>query len=312
MPRNMLPDNNPTIKTQDNLLKGILFLLGFCAVAPIMDAFAKQLTIDFPIMQIVWARFFMHMILAVPFVLVLDRKAFFHPQKIKTQIARSVMLMFATTFFFTGLKYMPMASNLALAFIAPFILTGLSAFILKEKVGIRRWSAVIIGFIGVLIMLQPGAGLFTIYAIFPMACGVVYAIYILLTRKVAGADPPFVTLAYTSVTAALLMSLYLIISGDWITPTSFEHWGFMLAIGCWAMVSHFCLIRAFDYASASALSPYLYAEIIMATILGYLWFGEFPDFTVWLGITVIVSSGVYISWRERVIEISARKSRIKS
>ncbi len=308
MPKHIIAPENKM--PEENMFKGILFILGFCAIAPIMDAFAKHLSNDFPIAQIVWARFFMHMLIAVPIALTYNRQAFFHSKHLKAQIARSLLLMTATFSFFTGLKYMPMASTLALAFIAPFIVTGLSPFILKEKVGIRRWSAVIVGFIGVLIMLQPGAGLFSIYAIFPMTCGVLYAFYIMLTRKVAGTEPPFVTLAYTSLTAGIIMTIWLIVTGDWVMPVTFEHWAVMLAIGGWAMCSHFCLIHAFNYASASALSPFLYAEIIMATALGYWWFGDFPNAIVWLGIAVIIASGVYISWREHVI--SSRNARIKS
>lgn len=285
----------------DNIVKGAMFMMGFCLFAPIMDAFAKHLSYTLPIMQIVWARFFMHMLIAVPFAFIHNRKALFRPSRLSMQLVRSILLMMATICFFTGLKHMPIANNLVFAFISPFIVTAISGLFLREKVGIRRWSAVAIGFCGVLIILQPGTSAFNQYAIFPMGTGFLYAFYVILTRKMAGADPPLVTLAYTSVTGAILMTLYLAFSGDWKLPAQTLDWGLMLMLGFWAMLSHLCLIRAFDYASATVLSPFLYFEIVLATILGYLWFADFPELTTWAGMAVIVTSGIYISWREHML-----------
>jgi drug/metabolite transporter (DMT)-like permease len=167
---------------------------------------------------------------------------------------------------------------------------------LGERVGIRRWLAVAAGFLGALIILRPGFGVMQMGSLLALGAGCSFAFYTLLTRKLSGSAPPLVTLAYTAVTGMMVMSVAVL--PDWITPPP-EDLVMMAAIGAVAASGHFLLIRAFDHAPASLLAPYSYSEIVMATAVGWLIFGDFPDGWTWAGIAVIVSSGIYISWRER-------------
>ena len=282
------------------IVKGIIFILLFCFFAPIMDTVAKYLSLNgVPVLQVVWARFFTHMFFAIPIAYGYHKSALMRPSSYKMQISRSILLMFATLCFFSGLKFMSIADALALAFICPFIVTAASGLFLGEKVGVYRWSAVFIGFAGIIIILRPGAGVFSYYALLPLATGVLYAFYVLLTRKMAGKDPPLVTLAYTAITGAVIMTAVLAVSGQWVIPQGMN---FLLlcSVGAWAMVSHFCLIKAYENAPASSLAPFMYCEIIMATILGYIFFGDFPDIYTWVGMSVVVSSGIFISYREHM------------
>jgi drug/metabolite transporter (DMT)-like permease len=152
------------------------------------------------------------------------------------------------------------------------------------------------GFLGALIILRPGFGVVQIGSFFALGAGCSFAFYTLLTRKLSGSGPPLVTLAYTAITGAVLMSFLVI--PDWVTPPPLDL-AMMAGIGAIAAGGHFLLIRAFDHAPASLLAPYSYSEIVMATAVGWYIFGDFPDGWTWTGIAVIVASGVYISWRER-------------
>jgi drug/metabolite transporter (DMT)-like permease len=167
---------------------------------------------------------------------------------------------------------------------------------LGERVGIRRWLAVAAGFLGALIILRPGFEVVQMGSLFALAAGCSFAFYTLLTRKLSGSAPPLVTLTYTAVTGMVVMSIAVL--PDWITPPPVDLI-MMAAIGAVAAGGHFLLIRAFDHAPASLLAPYSYSEIVMATAVGWFIFGDFPDGWTWTGISVIIASGIYISWRER-------------
>jgi len=202
----------------------------------------------------------------------------------------------ATILFFAAIAKMPIADALALLFVSPMIVTALSPIVLGEQVGIRRWSAVACGFIGALIILRPGFGVAQPSSFLAVGAGCSFAIYTLLTRKLSRSAPPLVTLAYTAVLGAVLMSIAVI--PVWIAPSPMDLL-MMASIGAIAAGGHFLLIKAFDYAPASLLAPYSYSEIVMATAVGWIFFSDFPDGWTWTGIAVIVASGIYISWRER-------------
>jgi drug/metabolite transporter (DMT)-like permease len=185
---------------------------------------------------------------------------------------------------------------LALVFISPLIVTALSPLILGEHVGIRRWSAVIVGFCGALVIIRPGLGVFEPAALLAAGAGAVYATYLIATRKLSGSAPPLVTLAYTALLGAVVMTA--IQPAVWIWPAPTD-WLWMAGMGALAATGHFLLIKAFDHAPASVLAPFTYSEMAMATAVGYFAFGDFPDALTWVGVAIIVASGLYISFRER-------------
>jgi drug/metabolite transporter (DMT)-like permease len=170
----------------------------------------------------------------------------------------------------------------------------LSPFLLGEKVGIRRLSAVGIGLIGALVIIRPGLSVFQPAALFGISTGLVYALYVIITRRLAGTAPALVTLTYTAVVGLACTSL--IVPFFWTTPT-LEQWGFMLALGAVAAFGHLLIILAYERGEASMLSPFSYSEMIGAVTIGYLVFGDFPDRWTWIGIAILIGSGVYISIR---------------
>ena len=266
------------------------------ALIPIMDGIAKHLSDSFPTLQVVWARYFFHLILLLPFVLWRYGRGALTPPRLPLQILRGGLLLAATALFFAAIARIPLADAIALVFVYPLVVTALSALLLGETVGPRRWAAVTVGFLGAVIVIRPGFGLFDLGGLMAAAAGSLYAFYILLTRKLAGSAPPLVTLAFTALVGALVSSAA--VPFAWVTP-DWDALGLMVLIGLIAVIGHFLIIRAFEFAPASLLAPYGFSEIVMATLVGYVAFGDFPDTVTWLGIAVIIASGIYISLRER-------------
>ena len=190
-----------------------------------------------------------------------------------------------------------MAKALILAFVAPLITTALSPFLLGEKVGYRRWSAVLIGFFGSLIVIRPGFIDFNIASIAALGTGFFYGIYLIITRKLHTSDSPLLTLLLTGVVGVIFGSF--IVPLVWINPT-FYQWLLLALMGIFACLGHFFLILSLKYADASKLAPFGYFEIITNVILGYHFFNDFPDRWTWVGLLIIVLSGMYISLRYRL------------
>lgn len=265
------------------------------SIVPIMDGLAKYLAAYYPVSQIVWGRFFFHFVFMLPVVLIRYRDVVFKVQQPVLQVLRGGFLLGATLCFFWSLKYLSIPDALTLLFVSPLLVTCLSPALLGEHVGVRRWSAVIVGFLGVCIVLRPGGGAFQLASFAALGAGFCHACYILATRRLSGTAPPLVTLFYTSLLGMAVLSLYT--PWHWEAPGSL-HLVYMIAIGAIAAGGHYLLIKAFDHAEASVLAPFGYGEIVMATIVGYIGFGDFPDLVTWIGIAVIIGSGVYIAVRE--------------
>ena len=193
-----------------------------------------------------------------------------------------------------------MAKALTLAFVAPLITTALSPIFLGEKVGFRRWSAVIVGFIGSLIVIRPGFIEFNLASIAALGTGFFYGIYIIITRKLHSSDNPLLTLLLTGVVGAVVASF--LVPVVWINPT-FNQWSLLALMGIFACLGHLFLILSLKYADASKLAPFSYFEIVTNVILGYYFFGDFPHYWTWTGFAIIVCSGVYISFRDRNLVI---------
>ena len=279
-------------------MKAIFYNLLAWAILPVMDGIAKHLSSDLPVLQIVWARYFFTVVIVLFFMFFFFRKQLVWTSKPKLQFTRGLILLFANILFFYSISIISLAKALTLAFVAPLIVTALSPFFLGETVGYRRWSAVIVGFLGSLIVIRPGLLDFDIATLAALGTGFFYGTYIIVTRKLHTVDTPLLTLLITGVVGALILSLYM--SFTWVVPTT-DQWILMFSIGLCASLGHFFLILSLKYADASKLAPFSYFEIITNVLIGYYFFSDFPDLWTWVGLTIIVSSGVYISFREKFI-----------
>ena len=260
-----------------------------------MDTIAKYLSSDLSFFQITWARYFFTVFFTLPFMFFFFRKKLTWSSQPKLQILRGLTLFFANVLFFYSISIISMAKALTLAFVAPLITTALSPIFLDEKVGIRRWSAVIVGFIGSLIVIRPGFIDFNLASIAALGTGCFYGIYLIITRKLHSSDNPLLTLLLTGVVGLIFGSF--LVPVVWINP-SFNQWSLLLLMGIFACLGHLFLILSLRYADASKLAPFGYFEIITNVILGYYFFMDFPDKWTFLGLFIIILSGLYISLRE--------------
>ena len=276
-------------------MKAIIFSLLGWMFLPVMDGFAKYLSDDLPILQITWARYFFTVAFVFPIMLFFYKKQLVWSDKPRLQIFRGLILLSANICFFYAISVISLAKALTLAFIAPLIVTAFSPILLGEKVGFRRWTAVAFGFIGSLIVIRPGFLEFNLASMAALATGFFYGFYLIITRKLSTSDNPLLTLLITGMVGALLVSL--IIPFYWVKPT-LNQWSLMAGIGVFACIGHLFLILSLKYADASKLAPLGYTEIIPNVIIGYYFFSELPDNWTYLGLFIIVLSGLYISRRE--------------
>ena len=262
-----------------------------------MDTIAKYLSSDLSFFQITWARYFFTVFFTLPLMFFFFRKNLILTTQPKLQIFRGLTLLFANVLFFYSISIISMAKALTLAFVAPLITTALSPIFLGEKVGFRRWFAVIIGFVGSLIVIRPGFIEINLASIAALGTGFFYGIYLIITRKLHNSDSPLLTLLLTGVVGVVVSSF--LVPVVWINPT-FNQWSLLALMGIFACLGHLFLILSLKYADASKLAPLGYFEIVTNVILGYYFFGDFPHYWTWVGLAIIVCSGIYISFREKV------------
>jgi len=276
-------------------MKAIALNISAWMLLPFMDGMAKFLSQDIHFLQVVWGRYFFMAFFSIIITFIFFNRHFNFPKGIQIQILRSLFLFLSTVFFFYAISEISLPEALTLAFISPIIATILSAIILKEKVGPRRWLAVIMGFVGVLFVIRPGFNEINLATVAAVGAGVCYAFYIISTRKLSSIDSPLMTLIFTGLSGAIVISL--IIPFFWTWP-SLSQWLLLISLAAIGTLAHFLLILSLNYAEASKLAPLAYSEIIMNVIIGYYFFGDFPNQWIWIGLSIIIASGVYISLRE--------------
>ena len=276
-------------------MKAIILNLSAWAVLPFMDTIAKYLSSEISFFQITWARYFFTVFWTLPLMVFFFRKNLKLSENPKLQILRGMTLLSANVCFFYSISVISMAKALTLAFIAPLVTTALSPIILGEKVGLKRWSAVIVGFLGSLVVIRPGLIEFNLATISALGTGFFYGIYLIITRKLHSVDNPLLTLLITGVVGVIISSLFVPIV--WINLSQ-SQWLWLALMGIFACLGHLLLIYSLRYADASKLAPFGYFEIITNIILGYYFFNDFPDIWTFAGLFIIISSGIYIFRRE--------------
>jgi drug/metabolite transporter (DMT)-like permease len=286
----------PRTATPQTLL-GIAFMLAAMAILPFIDVLAKYLgQAGVPILIVVWARALFGGLMTLPFALRVEGARAFVPQRPLHHLARAVLLFGATFLFFTALKHLPIADALAIFFVNPLVIVVLSALVLREKVGPRRWAAVAVGFLGTLIIIRPGMVEMNPGTLYALGAGVALGSYFVMTRAIAGAADAMVLTFQTSAIGAGLMTLALPFL--WHAPTPVQ-WAMLAGLGVIATLGHVLITKAYEQAEASLLAPLAFTEIIMATVVGWWFFGDLPDNWTVLGVTILVASAIYISVRER-------------
>jgi drug/metabolite transporter (DMT)-like permease len=281
----------------DAPIRGVLMMCFAVACFAAMNTFVKELRIaELPLTEIIWGRYFFHTIIVLCLF----------PKRIPTllsgsdkglQIARSILVLLATACMFTAVGFMPLADAVAITFIAPLLITALSVPFLGERVGVRRCIAVFVGFLGMLVIIRPGSGIFQLAAFLPIAVTVFYAVYQIITRLISHRTDPINSVFYTAIVGGVVMSA--IVPFFWQTPT-LQEWGMLAGAGLLGGLGHWAIILAYQRAEAPLVAPFAYTELVWATILGLTFFGDFPDLWTFIGAAIIAASGIYILHRERV------------
>ncbi len=260
-----------------------------------MNGTAKYLTQSYPVIQVLWGRFFFAMVVTL---LSMHGPNFFgrlRTRRPALQFVRSCLMLGCTLMFITALSLMPLAEVEALNFTAPLFVTALSLPLLGEKVDLKRWLAVLAGFAGVVVIVRPGAGVMSWAAILPVCVALGYALYQITTRHIGNSDAALTSLFHAGILGTVGFSA--VVPFYWQTPSLID-WLLFVAIGALGAGSHLLMIKALTLAPASVLQPFGYIELVWAVAIGWIVFGAIPDAYTFLGAAIIVASGLYVLTRQ--------------
>lgn len=289
----------PKIKqSESGLTLGVLLMLGAFLCFALMDTSAKWLvTAAIPAVQVAFLRYFFHFLCAVTVYAPREGWGIVRSKKPKVQALRAAFLLSATTLNFSALAYLPLTVTIGIFFAAPLVVCLLSRPVLGEVVGIRRLSAVLVGFVGVLVMLEPWGERFDWHVLLAVGATLCASGYFVMSRLVADVDGNAVTQFFTAGIAMTALAPLALWQGNW--PDSPEHWGLGFLLGALGMLGHSLLTRAHRYAEASVLAPIVYSQMIYIAILSWVVFGQPPESRTIVGTMIIILSGLYIWARER-------------
>ena len=275
----------------------ILLMIGavFCFAS--MDATAKYLMKEIGPAQTIWARYTVQAVIVT--VLILPKiNVYGRTNYPKLQFLRSVALMMATTLFFFAFSRLGLAEASAIFNISPVLIT-LGAFLfLREQIGPRRLIGIIVSLLGALIIIRPGTGVFSIYALLPLGAAIFYSTYSLATRFVGTDESPWTSLFYSAIFGAICYSIY--IAFYW-NPMSNNAILLTIIVGLFGTAGHICLIRALTFGEASLVAPFIYTNLLFTTTWGLVLFGNLPDFWTIVGALIIVAAGIYVWARDRAV-----------
>ncbi|MBT4933112.1 MAG: DMT family transporter [Rhodospirillaceae bacterium] len=283
--------NSPALAIVLILITGII-LAG-------MDATAKHLALELPILMVIWGRYFFHTVITFSIYAGRTRSlGFLRARRPGLQLIRASALFGATSCMYVAITHMQLGDASAIQFLAPVLVTALSGLVLGEHVGPRRWAAVVFGFIGVLIVARPGSGVLGWWALLPLMTAAMLAVYMLMTRIIRDKDAAATTTFYSTAVGAFVLSALVPFVWQSLSP---GQWGLMLLMGSAGALGHFMLVRAFFTAEASMLAPFTYSQVVASIIWGLLIFADVPSAWTICGALVVSGSGLYVWYREAAL-----------
>ncbi|NQW09883.1 MAG: DMT family transporter [Alphaproteobacteria bacterium] len=286
-----------SIPVPSGAARGILLILAANFCFAFMDATSKTLVVDYSVAQILWVRFAFFAAFATVWAMARGGlREGFGSQHPGLQVMRALILVAEIVCFVFAFRYMALADTHAIAAVYPLIITALSALVLREAVGLRRWTAVAVGFLGILVILRPGFGVFDPVALLPLAGAALFAVYQIMTKVVARTDGTVTIMLYTGWIGFAATSV--VGPFQWTAPDA-AGWITLFLAGVFGIIGHLLVIKALEAAPASALQPFNYTLLVWATLVGFLMFGDLPDLWTVAGATIVVGSGIYTWWRER-------------
>lgn len=287
--------NNPAAH---HPIRGIVYMMGALALFALLDTVSKTLASRHPVAVVVWGRYFAHFVITVIAFLPRYGPGLFKSARPGLQLVRGLTLVGVTAGVVSAFQHMPLAEVTALVFVTPFLVTILAVSFLGEKMPAWRWIPVVVGFSGVLLIARPSGGAFNIGVVYVLLGAACYAAYQVLTRKLSAVDRSVTQLSWTALIGAATTTVLL--PKYWVPGALDLHdWLLIGSLGVLAAGGHLLMIMALRAAPATTLSPFTYAQLVWATLLGWLVFGDFPDRLSLLGMGIIVASGVVVAYSER-------------
>lgn len=296
---------NFSTNTRSDQVNGILLMLIAVMLFAFMDAAVKWLGADYPISQILFFRCVVALIPITGFIYHAGGLAVLKTKRPFVHLLRCVVGMSAMYFIFSAFTVMRLPDAVAILFSAPLFMTALAIPILGEKVGIRRWSAILVGFVGVIIIVNPGAGIISAGALYALAGSLAMAMAMIIVRHLSSTEHPVAITLYFTLSGALI-GLVLVMVEGWITPPLFDL-GLLIMVGLLGGFAQFAMTKAFRHTEVALVAPIEYSAIIWTTLLSYFIWDDFPETRVWVGITIIVLSGFYMVRRESALSLSRKR-----
>jgi len=283
----------------DRILRAIVSTIVAMACFSVLNAMSKTLsTSGYPVIEVIWARYVFAFIFMLVMFLPRNGRGLFTVRRLWTQVVRGLLLFFSSYFYFHGVVYLSLATAASISLTSPLIVTALSSRLLGEPVGPRRWAAVVVGFAGALIIVRPGHANFDWHILWVVASTICSAFYQLFSRRYGQAERPDASATVATIVGTVAASPFVPL--EWVMPTSLWHFVLFVGMGVMAGTGHYFLTIAYSQAPAAVVSPFNYTQLIGAAVLGYLIFDESPDVWTWAGAAVIIASGLYVGYRERV------------
>jgi drug/metabolite transporter (DMT)-like permease len=283
-------------RSTDNALAGVALMLAGIGLFSINDAIGKWLLVTYPVGELLLVRSVAALLLLAPFIYSAGRMAFTRAPRPALQIVRVVLSTLEVAMFFWSVSYLPLADTVTFYLAGPIYVTALSVVILGERVGWRRWIAVLVGFAGVLLALRPSAATFTLPALIALTGSIIFAFLMITTRQLR--ETQNTVLVAGQIVGTLIFGLVLAPFG-WVTPSPLD-FTLLTLFGVLSIVALACVTLSLKLAAASVVAPYQYTFIVWAVVLGYAVFGDLPDILTLSGAAIIIVAGLYIFWREQV------------
>ncbi len=286
----------PPKLTSHRPLLGIALMLVSGTIMPVMNGFGKMLATSYPPEQVIWARLLTHLLWVLAFFLPRSGMSLFRTARPSVQLALSLCMLVSTTLFFFAVPHVGLAKASVINFVAPFMVMLLAVPMLGERLALRRFLAVAGGFAGVVVVIRPGFDALDWASIAILASSFFFALFQCYSRLAAAVDRPETSILYSVLAGAIVMSA--VVPFGFVMPRTPMDGAIMASLGLVGATGHYFMARAFSYADASIISPFLYWQLLGAVAVGFWLFGDLPDAWTWIGAAMIVTAGLFLAWSE--------------
>jgi drug/metabolite transporter (DMT)-like permease len=279
-----------------NLLLGVLFICLSGVTSPLMNGFAKLLGESYSSLEVSWARAFGHVVFMLAIFVPRFGMRMLRTHRLGKHVIRSASLFVSNLSYFFAITFIPLGKAASINMTGPLIVAALAWPMLGERTNPRRVVAVLVGFLGVLVIIRPGSEVFHWAAIFIIFSALMNGIYQIMTRQISDTEAAETSAIYSSVVGAF--GMFLVLPFVWRTPSSLSHIAMFCSLGALGAISHYFVALALGFAPANIVTPFQYVQMVGSVLVGYVMFGDLPDALTWLGAAIVIGSGLYVGWTQ--------------